>query len=69
MNPSGLQKTTYESYDAYGDHGLKYIDSDMESTPDTSSTTQQNTVEPIITGYAVYTGCGKAHCDRTNPQQ
>ncbi len=38
--PEWLQKTTYESYDAYGDHGLKYIDSDMESTPDTSSATQ-----------------------------
>ncbi|XP_058648420.1 gamma-glutamylaminecyclotransferase C-like isoform X2 [Onychostoma macrolepis] len=64
-----LQKPTYESYDANGDHGLKYIDSDTESTPDTSSATQQNTAEPIIMRDSVYTGCGTAQCDMTNPQQ
>ncbi|XP_043091660.1 gamma-glutamylaminecyclotransferase C-like [Puntigrus tetrazona] len=42
--PEWLQKPTYESYDANGDHGLKYIDRD------TSSVTQQNTG-------AVKTGC------------
>lgn len=30
---------------------------------------QQNTVEPIIIKDAVYTGCGTACSDTTNPRQ